>query len=225
MPKASTQWPSHRPSIRALPHQRMSHRLVDIGPGLGHVDRKWGARPLFCAHGEPPDAEDTRQQQQQWNQDHRQRVVSDEREHVVQPKRRGDKLSSRHLHVPQVIAENQQKGECCHENQGTEVPRLRLEQLGGDARPVVLRAEEAPQREHGDSGLRLTRADDRAVATVMADPRIQALDERLPQSQQGVANAPAGKGHRILDQIAGERATPALVAAGGVELSIPPNVG
>ncbi|MFZ1050200.1 MAG: hypothetical protein WBP65_24785 [Candidatus Sulfotelmatobacter sp.] len=59
----------------------------------------------------------------------------------------------------------------------------------------------------------------------MADPWVQVFDEQLSQSQQSEAKAPAGEGHGIPDEITRERTASALIAACGVELPIPPDVG
>ena len=55
---------------------------------------------LLATHGEAPDAEDTREQEQQGEQDHRQCVVGDDGEHVLQSQRRSGEVLSRHPHVP-----------------------------------------------------------------------------------------------------------------------------
>src|SRR5208337_4906016 len=75
--------PRPPPSLRTLPHERVSHRVPHVGPCLCDVSRQGDSLPT---HGEPPDAGDTGKQEEQRKEHHREREVRDDREHVLQPK-------------------------------------------------------------------------------------------------------------------------------------------
>ena len=142
---------------------------------------------------------------------------------MLHPERRGQ-AGKGQSHIPQVVAEDQKHDEHRNEGQRAEVPRAGREQLGRQARAFILAAQEAPQRGHGDSGLSLARTDDRAIAAIVANPRLKAFQERSSQPQKRVAYVFTGKAYEVRNQITGDGATSALIAACGVELSIPPNV-